>query len=417
MTKYKVQIDNLSAIKPSAGSVSGALSLHIRRWVSSFTKEELEFFALQMPTEPWRKLADLIHFHPDDFKALPWFLRFCHGEAPPDDTFINRVKSVTSENVNSLVTEMPLPFTFVREHKSVLTAEAKAAIVRAEDKVDRGIWWYEELACPEVDQVILDRLKAGEQISLNYGKLMERLVTLKKRKNVPEFFEVLVNQAEAKLEGFRLPLEAPIAVLADASSSMDVAIQTATIVSSLLTAFCEAEMMFFNDEAWRPSASPRTIRDVIDMALTTKASRSTSPAAALWPFYENKQVIKTFIVVTDEEENTNSHNYNFCDLFQLYRNEVFPAELVFFSFLRSQTCKGDMVPLLRDKEIPVRQFILSATRPDLTKLDNILGQLSAQTTDFEVRLKEIQAKMENDGMEKTFEEIFHQSGEQMIIQG
>ena len=39
--------------------------------------------------------------------------------------------------------------------------------------------YYEDLACPEVDRVIVDRMKAGEKIGLPYGKTMERLLMLK----------------------------------------------------------------------------------------------------------------------------------------------------------------------------------------------------------------------------------------------
>ena len=46
------------------------------------------------------------------------------------------------------------------------------------------------------------------------------------------------------------------------------------------------------------------------MATTLKIDgSSTAPAASLWPYYERKEVIKTFIVVTDEEENCDSHGY------------------------------------------------------------------------------------------------------------
>ncbi len=42
---------------------------------------------------------------------------------------------------------------------------------------------------------------------------------------------------------------------------------------------------------------------VLEMAVTINASGGTSPAASLLPFYERKEVIKTFMMVTDEEEN------------------------------------------------------------------------------------------------------------------
>ena len=44
--------------------------------------------------------------------------------------------------------------------------------------------------------------------------------------------------------------------------------------------------------------------EVLDMALRTTADGMTAPAASLWPFYEKKEVVKTFVIVTDEEENT-----------------------------------------------------------------------------------------------------------------
>jgi hypothetical protein len=36
--------------------------------------------------------------------------------------------------------------------------------------------------------------------------------------------------------------------------------------------------------------------------MEVKANGGTCPAAALLPFYQRKEVVKTFVVVTDEEE-------------------------------------------------------------------------------------------------------------------
>ena len=46
------------------GSANGAVSKHIRQWVRQYTREELEYFALFYPAGPWKKLANLCHFHP-----------------------------------------------------------------------------------------------------------------------------------------------------------------------------------------------------------------------------------------------------------------------------------------------------------------------------------------------------------------
>lgn len=76
--------------------------------------------------------------------------------------------------------------------------------------------------CPAVDAVILKRLEKGEQVTLNYGKLMERLLTFKimneKKEvklsfptvvhpdsDVPKipFINTLIPLAEEKLKGIR----------------------------------------------------------------------------------------------------------------------------------------------------------------------------------------------------------------------
>ncbi len=103
--KYKSNVDNLTALKPSVrnlfcshcenimfpvrvkfqklhasfailqhGSATGAICKHIRDWVRLFSTEELEFFALHMPRDPWQKLADVCHFNPAKVKTTVAFL-------------------------------------------------------------------------------------------------------------------------------------------------------------------------------------------------------------------------------------------------------------------------------------------------------------------------------------------------------
>jgi len=72
---------------------------------------------------------------------------------------------------------------------------------------------------------------------------------------------------------------------------------------------------------------PKNVSDVLEIAYTTKASGSTSPAASLVPYYDRREVIKTFIIVTDEEVNTNAtclsgKSWNFFDLFMEYRRKT-----------------------------------------------------------------------------------------------
>ena len=50
---------------------------------------------------------------------------------------------------------------------------------------------------------------------------------------------------------------------------------------------------------------------VLDMAVTIQTGGSTKPAASLYPFYEAKEVLRTIIMVTDEEENGSIHNMRY----------------------------------------------------------------------------------------------------------
>ena len=85
--------------------------------------------------------------------------------------------------------------------------------------------WYEDLQCKEVDEEIKRRLEAGEQVTLNNGKLLERLLTIKMiREDIPKrtsyywsrqekrspdltkatFIHDLVPIAESRLENIKL---------------------------------------------------------------------------------------------------------------------------------------------------------------------------------------------------------------------
>ena len=384
--KIKNQIDNLNKLKPSVGSASGAVARHIQRWTRTLTTKELEYFALHMPTEPWKKLADIVHFNPaQDFPALPWFLPFCFGTPAPEETMVARCRDLTSANVNELIKEFRIPYSHLKQFKEHLNEASKARIASYEEKLDTILWYYEDLQCSEVDDVIRERMKNGEQITLPYGKLMERLLLLQTlqetrsvqallrggfrrarrgganqstaQSNLATFYSDLLVIAEAQLQKIKLPLESPVVVLGDASGSMEVAIRTATILSSLLTAICSAKLNFFNTAMFLPKFSPKSIEDVLTLALTTSASGGTANAAGLVPYYESKEVIKTFVMVTDEEENVDAQladgtSTRFFDLFMKYRTEVYPAKLVFISFVAQQHDEGQMYTQFKNADVP-----------------------------------------------------------------
>lgn len=61
---------------------------------------------------------------------------------------------------------------------------------------------------------------------------------------------------------FSLPLDSPIAVIGDASASMQVAIKTSSIIAGLLSAITQAKLSFFNTKVITPDKNPESIEEV-----------------------------------------------------------------------------------------------------------------------------------------------------------
>jgi len=196
-----------------------------------------------------------------------------------------------------------------------------------------------------------------------------------------------------------------VTVIGDASYSMDVAIRTATVISSVLTALCGAELKFFTGESVDPPVIPRNVPQVLDVASGVKADGLTAPASALWPYYTAKKVVKFFILVTDEIENEKYKNMYFPSLFQKYYNEVYPAKIVFVSFLENPNEKGRMVTALENMGIVPLQFKLDGRRPDLTKLDSLLGLLASESSFFAKRAATIAAVIKEQGVQAAIEQL------------
>lgn len=413
---FKNDINSLRKMQPKAGTFSGALARHIKRWVRKFTESELEYYALCLPTEPWKKLANIAHLNPEkDFPKAPWFLPFCFGAEPPAGSKVAECRKISKENVNELVAKFDLPYSLLKDYKTDLNDASKEKLAEKQEKLDTILWYYEDLACPKVMDIIRRRLENGDKIELGYGKLMERLLMFKSLKSVgnsTSLYSLLIPIAESDLKNFKSTIASPVAVLGDASGSMEVAIKTATIISSLLAAICSAKLTFFNHENFKSAQDPKTIADVLEVAHTTKATGSTAPAASLVPYFDSKEVVKTFIIVTDEEENADGTTkdglrWRFYKLFMEYRKQVYPASLIFVSFLNSQHSDGQMYrDFVRDNVPDVLQFKFSRDRPDLTKLDTILGQICSKSSEtFAGHVEKLESDIKTNGLIKAFDKL------------
>lgn len=356
-----------------AFSFSGALARKVQRWVRTIPADRLAYYALTFPLAPWRTLADLCHLAPGDFQ-LPWFLSVAFGAAPPEGTALAACTTATAAELPALAQRFQVPYSSlrVRVPPGQHPPELRAAVA-GHESLDTLLWYYEELRCPAVDARITERLRAGEEPSFGYGKLMERLFAARDLK--APFWRLLLPLAERRIARHILPIDPPVVVLGDASSSMTVAIRVATIIGSVLTVLARADLRFFNQALVKPPAVPRRIADVLKVADTIRATGMTAPAAALWPSLARREEVRSFMVVTDEEENTTYKGLLFDAVLERYRDECHPAHVVFISFL-DQKQPGQMVTALKARGIPCRQFRLDPKRPDLTKLDEILGHLS-----------------------------------------
>ena len=97
-------------------------------------------------------------------------------------------------------------------------------------------------------------------------------------------------------------MDSPVVILGDKSGSMDVAIRTSSIIAGILAVVTSAKIIFFDHKCKEAPYVPTSVHEVINLAMEIKAGGGTCPAAALLPFYNRKEVVKTFVIVTDEEE-------------------------------------------------------------------------------------------------------------------
>ena len=114
----------------------------------------------------------------------------------------------------------------------------------------------------------------------------------------------LLTIASHKLKDYDLNLEEPIAILGDASASMDIAIKTSSIVVSVICSLCNADMLLFNNKVTQIEDPPKNAKTALDFIESCHALCCTAPVLTINKYLLEKKVVKTFIIISDEEENT-----------------------------------------------------------------------------------------------------------------
>jgi len=385
---------------------NGALMKRVKKWAQLISAAKLEFFLLNFPTEPWKELSDLAHLKPDSMQ-LQCFLPVCFGSPPPKGTLLAAMHECNnSEDLPRLLKENPILstcYSYLRKRfvagseYGTLCAAAKEALAAA-CPLEDVIWWYEELSgsvvsygrtvqgSKNVEKIVHDRILKGESFlgqgeganySINYGKLMERLLLFKKMGL--SFFKLLLPIAAAQLESIVIPTKARVAVMGDKSASMQVAVDSACVIGSVVSACLNAKLNFFDDKEVLPSVTPRSVEDVLKVCEEVRAGNCTAHAAALYPYYERKEKIDLFICVSDEGENRSTHGYRLAELFAKYRAEVHAdAKMFLVSFLHSTKEEGHVKKNFERIGEEVRQFRFDPSKPDLSKLPTLLGMLAVE---------------------------------------
>ena len=164
----------------------------------------------------------------------------------------------------------------------------------------------------------------------------------------------------------------------DASSSMQAAIEAATIFASMVSACLSGELSFFNGNVVpSPHDQPQTVRETLRVCHQIRACGCTSLASALWPYYQKAKVVDLFVMVTDEEENTRFQGHMFADLLAKYRQDVNPqVQLIVVTVGNGD---GRFRTSLASQEIEYKTVTIDGTRPDLTKFDGLVGRLAAMS--------------------------------------
>ncbi len=380
--------------------VTNALCKRVRAWFHSLTAESLEYLLLTCEPEAlkaWRYVMDLCHAKSTDF-ALPFFpaVAFRGRQHVPSDHMVHMCygDKLNAHTLEGLCQQFPrLANAYALVHKAVPPSQMSVASkswFATHAPLSDVLWWYEELHCPQAEAALMQRLaQPGAdlnegQYDISFGKLMERFMVF--RSMGASFAPLLATRAEAALSS--LVKHHPktglrVAILGDASGSMEVAVRTASILGGLLSSVMDARLDFF-DAGLRPQGlQPKTAAEVLDVATGTPASGSTNPAAALQTFLDSGEAIDLFVVVTDEGENGTSRGSSFAQLMKQYKRTVHAGVQVFFiSFLAPNITMGPMQVALAQLGIGCHSFKLDAKRPDLSKFSGLLGKLNSLAKDM-----------------------------------
>nr|QBK88423.1 MAG: uncharacterized protein LCMiAC01_01000 [Mimivirus LCMiAC01] len=383
LSKHKSIIENTKKLNeglPVSLSKS-KIKFITRHWINLITKEDIENQAIQYAPKLWKKLIDLFHLKPNNFK-LEWFPSYIFGKDYPTYSKSYKCSNITKDNIIDIVNTYQPSYIYLKTNYKTLITDDILKIIYEYTPLEDVMKYWKDFSVDYYRKKTIDRLQTDEPFNIPYGELMKRILALKKRKENKELVDTLINISEQKLDEYIIEIEQPVVVFGDASGSMDIAIKTSTIIASILCKIANAKMHLFRSIDEPIDKPPKNVHDVIEMGMKCIAGGGTAPAASLYPYLERKEIVKTFIIVTDEEENVNYKEQSFSSIFKQYWETIYQSKLIFVSFV-SDNKDGYMVSDLK-KEIPgveknIIQFRLNYSKPDLRKLDTLLNTMEMES--------------------------------------
>ena len=377
-------------------SVSGAFARKVRSWANQLTADFLEFVLLTMPLQHWKTLSDLVHFAPTDF-TVPYFLSVVHGGQVPPGSLVASLQQLASAKHGEVLQlfqatakehpQIYLSYAFLRSNSALLSNTTIANELAANIPLGTALWYFEELAhsSTSVAATVLKRLETegvdtSSKTMASFGKLLERILLCRNRKEWNAVADALVPLASARLEdlqsqwGSAPSSEKTTIVLGDASASMQRAIEGATILATMISVCFDGELSFFQGTSIAsPYPKPRTVDQTLTICSKVRAGNCTSLAAALYPYFEKKQKVDQIFMVTDEQENTACEGYRFAGLLRKYKETVHPDVCLVVISVGAGCCQ--FRSSLAKHGIDYKRIQIDDERADLTKFDSILSQL------------------------------------------
>eukprot|EP00539_Tryblionella_compressa_P000171 CAMPEP_0178746344 /NCGR_PEP_ID=MMETSP0744-20121128/7760_1 /TAXON_ID=913974 /ORGANISM="Nitzschia punctata, Strain CCMP561" /LENGTH=575 /DNA_ID=CAMNT_0020399551 /DNA_START=11 /DNA_END=1738 /DNA_ORIENTATION=+ len=400
-----IQAHTDTAVRESIESVSlsGSVARAICKWAKTLKPGLLEFAMIQNLQDPWRELADKVHFKPSDF-SVPYFLTDVYNsEKIPDDCFVAVMRKLqqappseiaqTFAEVAQRYPQIYEAYPSLRLNVNIFRSSETVSTMAKNMPLDTLVWYFEELQSStnkSTGNILKDRLNEHGAIEtllnnnskLNaFGKLLERILMFERHGHgevaglLTEIAAHRLNMMKEKFHYVRT-LNKKIAVFGDKSASMQAAIDAATIFASMACACLDGELSFFDSRLVpSPHNKPSTVKQALEVCRAVRANHCTALAAALWPYYEKRLFVDVIVLVTDEEENMSCNGHRFAALLKMYKETVNPK--VALIIIRVGFGDRNFEQSLVRNGITATTVTIDGRRPDLTKFDSLLLEVTA----------------------------------------